>query len=261
MRRAAIFVDAGYFYAQASYSAFGSSQPRSILTGGESHLIGGLVTFAASVLPTDCEVIRTYWYDAAPNGESSRVHNVVGDLSSVKVRLGRLVNRRQKGVDTLLIRDLMVLSQEGTISHAFVVSGDEDLREAVVYAQDRGVVVWLLGINGPRGASLSQTLRREADHVSFDITAAAVDAVRHGSATAMFANESPMPQIARLVDDTLGADRQAELQSARPRIPSDIDSHLLRIASLSAPTNRTLDLVDRRRARKAFWKEFDRRRE
>ncbi len=61
------------------------------------------------------------------------------------------------------MHDLLVLAQERSISDAILITGDEDMREAVSYAQERGVRVHLVVA---AGASASWTLRQEADTVT-----------------------------------------------------------------------------------------------
>lgn len=88
----------------------------------------------------------------------------------MKTRIGRLVRDdagqfQQKGVDSLIVRDLVILAERSAISTAFLLGGDEDLREGVREAQDRGVEVVLLGIEPPKGSNLSETLVMEADQL------------------------------------------------------------------------------------------------
>ena len=106
--------------------------------------------------------LRTYWYDGAINAVPTADHEQIGGLPYVKVRLGRLIRGEQKGVDALIYRDLMTLARERAITCAYLLSGDEDLREGVVAAQDMGVQVVLLGIPSSR-ANQSAALVREAD--------------------------------------------------------------------------------------------------
>jgi uncharacterized LabA/DUF88 family protein len=139
MQKAAVFVDAGYYYAQGSYAALGTTIRRHELICDEAEFLADLTGVIIALLPADGEVLRTYWYDGARNGRPTEAHLAIGALQRVKLRLGRINSAgQQKGVDSLIVRDLMVLSQERSITHAFVLSGDEDLREGVVYAQDRG---------------------------------------------------------------------------------------------------------------------------
>ncbi len=67
----------------------------------------------------------------------------------------------------------MTLGRERAIATAFLLSGDEDIREGVIAAQDMGVRVVVLGIPpvGGSGTTANQasTLIREADgHVVMD---------------------------------------------------------------------------------------------
>ena len=78
------------------------------------------------------------------------------------MRLGRLSGGQQKGVDSLIIRDLMTLARERAIATAYLLGGDEDLREGVLAAQDLGVEVVLLGVPSRQG-NQSPSLVREVD--------------------------------------------------------------------------------------------------
>lgn len=69
----------------------------------------------------------------------------------------------QKGVDSLIVRDLMRLSENRAISTAFLLGGDEDLRQGVLEAQEMGVRVVLVGIEPFDEQNQAATLIREAD--------------------------------------------------------------------------------------------------
>ncbi len=270
MERAAIFVDAGYYYAQGSYAAFGLTLKRHDLVADEEMFLKLLGDAVGSILPSNCEVLRTYWYDGAQDGSPSPQHLVIGSLPRVKLRLGR-INRegQQKGVDTLIVRDLMVLSQERSITHAFVLSGDEDLREGVAYAQDRGVLVGLLGIHGARGTSQSRELTREADIV---LDEQATNAAKQSLARAdpgptdnahSTKVDSPNFDCRPAVRDFVGSWRSTaseseitELVAARPVLPGPLDGHLLREVSKRVLGEASLDEQQKRDARKTFWEEM-----
>jgi len=68
----------------------------------------------------------------------------------------------QKGVDSLIVTDMIALARNRAISDAVLVSGDEDLRVGVQQAQEFGVRVHLVGIKPSRG-SQSLFLLQEAD--------------------------------------------------------------------------------------------------
>ncbi len=71
-------------------------------------------------------------------------------------------DRTQKGVDTLIVLDLVRLAGRGVCSTALLIAGDRDLAEAVRTAQDFGVRVV---IAVPPGQGLADELRRLADQV------------------------------------------------------------------------------------------------
>ena len=80
MERAAIFVDAGYYYAQGSYAAFGMRLKRHDLVSDEETFLKLLGDAVGSILPSNCEVLRTYWYDGAQDGSPSPQHLIIGSL-------------------------------------------------------------------------------------------------------------------------------------------------------------------------------------
>lgn len=82
------------------------------------------------------------------------------DLRSLGVRMGPL--DVQKGVDALLILDLVRLAQKHALSLAVLVAGDRDFLEAVRTVQDEGCRVVLMH---PDGAGVDPELRRTVDAV------------------------------------------------------------------------------------------------
>ncbi len=83
----------------------------------------------------------------------------------LKIRLGTVNNAgEQKGVDALIVTDLIELARNRAISDAVIVSGDEDLRIAVQVAQSFGVRVHVLAV-GEAGRNVSPSLQMEADSV------------------------------------------------------------------------------------------------
>jgi hypothetical protein len=82
------------------------------------------------------------------------------------MRLGFLNSAgQQKGVDSLIVTDLVELARNHAISDVLLISGDEDVRIGVQLAQSFGVRVHLLGIEPCRGTQSLQ-LRQEADTCS-----------------------------------------------------------------------------------------------
>jgi hypothetical protein len=107
-------------------------------------------------------LLRIYWYDGTSTGPTAQ-HLELAHLSDVKVRLG-FVNSfgEQKGVDSLIITDMIALARNRSIADAVLLSGDEDLRVGVQQAQEFGIRVHLVGIKPSRG-SQSLFLLQEAD--------------------------------------------------------------------------------------------------
>jgi hypothetical protein len=123
-------------------------------------VISSLEEFAKD--STGVPVLRTYWYDGTSTGPTAQ-HVALAFKPRVKVRLG-FVNTagQQKGVDSLIVTDMISLARNHAMSDAVLLSGDEDLRVGVQQAQEFGVCVHLLGICPARG-SQSQFLLQEAD--------------------------------------------------------------------------------------------------
>ena len=160
MDRSAVFIDAGYLLAESGKLCCGTGN-RQLVRCDFARLIALIGERCRET--ADAPILRTYWYDAAQGGVPSSEQLEIADLAFVKLRLGRLSGGRQKGVDSLIFRDLMVLASTRSIATAYLVAGDEDLREAVVYAQDVGVRVVLIGVDPVGGSNQADTLVREAD--------------------------------------------------------------------------------------------------
>lgn len=69
---------------------------------------------------------------------------------------------KQKGVDTLLVLDLVMLAQEGKIDTAVLIAGDGDFTEAVRIAQNLGTRV---SIATPNRHSVDRELCKLADNI------------------------------------------------------------------------------------------------
>lgn len=160
MDRVAVFVDAGYLFAQGSVALAGQKLPRGRLVLDHEKAIDALADFATRVSGVD--LLRVYWYDGTSTGPSAQ-HITMAHVARVKVRLG-FVNSfgEQKGVDSLIVTDMIALARNHAMSEAVLLSGDEDLRVGVQQAQEFGVRVHLLGIRPSRG-SQSLFLLQEAD--------------------------------------------------------------------------------------------------
>ncbi|WP_018773317.1 NYN domain-containing protein [Arthrobacter sp. 131MFCol6.1] len=144
MDQQAIFIDAGFLLAVGGMQTAGTSLRSASIVNFEP-LIEGILkcTEDFSGLPT----LRTYWYDASRDALFTDQHKRIGMISGVKVRLGRMsVDGVQKGVDLKLGLDLVGVARNKAASTVFLLSGDDDLAEAVEAAQDFGVKVVLVGL-------------------------------------------------------------------------------------------------------------------
>ncbi|PPD43450.1 MAG: NYN domain-containing protein [Methylocystis sp.] len=163
MDRVAIFVDAGYLFAQGSTALAGSKIARSALSFDASKAVEKLKRLAEQKAD-GCRLLRIYWYDGALAGSGLTTDQAtLAHLDDVKLRLGAVNNSgQQKGVDSLIVTDLIELARLKSISDALLLSGDEDVRIGVQIAQNYGVRVHLLGLHPSRGSQSPQLLR-EAD--------------------------------------------------------------------------------------------------
>jgi uncharacterized LabA/DUF88 family protein len=166
------FIDAGYLEARWLSNR-----------GGARRLDGsGIATALAIRLQQwagNNELIRVYVYDAEhepthPDYPAQRQRfDELASTSGVRLRLGQLVRRapgsqkarfEQKGVDTLLVLDLVKMAQQGAYDIAVVCTGDRDLAEAVrVVGDDYSRRVWLWT---PDQASVAKELVHAADNLA-----------------------------------------------------------------------------------------------
>lgn len=254
MDRCAAFVDAGYVLA-AGGAFCCDTKARSALAVDYRNLAAALADYASS--RSGLSVLRIYWYDGARNAVPTVEHLQSAELPNVKLRLGRLSGGEQKGVDSLIVRDLMTLGRERAMVTAFLLAGDEDLREGMVAAQDMGVRVVLVGVPSPTG-NQAQTLIREADeHVMLE----------KDFLSPFFAKVKPAGQIELPSQDnaSLAGRELAESWAAKaspeeirrllagfPIIPKELDFQLIEQAEQSLGTLRERQDL-KRGIRRGFW--------
>lgn len=152
------FIDSGYLKAGAR-KFFGLQ--------GAIHLDGQEVEAWASYayrMGDGAQVLRSYVYDGAlpPEdrgyAEQRARFDELAAQPGIRLRLGHQTERRagtgrsyyeQKGVDTLLVLDLVRMAQQGAFDVAMVVAGDRDLAEALrVIADDYARRVIVFGVPG-----------------------------------------------------------------------------------------------------------------
>ena len=161
----AIYVDVGYLLAAAATRVTGTSLRRGVLVD-HPELIRGLIERAEA--DSGLPLLRVNWYDsgARPGGMPDFVQDEIGLLPRVKLRLGRLSHAgEQKGVDLRIGLDLATHGRNRVVDVIYLVSGDDDLTEAVEEAQGHGVQVILLAVPGQDGRphGVARHLQRAAD--------------------------------------------------------------------------------------------------
>lgn len=163
----AVYVDAGYLLAASATRVTGTSL-RSAVDVAHEDLIRGLIgqAEADSGLP----LLRVNWYDSGsrPGGLPDFVQDQIGLLPKVKLRLGRKsLGGEQKGVDLKIGLDLATHGRQRVVDMMYLVSGDDDLTEAVEEAQSHGVQVQLLVVpdHASRPHAVAKHLQRAADGV------------------------------------------------------------------------------------------------
>lgn len=170
----ALYIDTGYLLASVATRVTGTSL-RSGINVDYATLIRSLV--AAAEARCGLPILRVHWYDSARDGVADRQQERIGELPKVKLRLGRFgVNGEQKGVDLRIGLDLVAHARNGASDVFFLVSGDDDLTEAVEEAQMHGVQVVVLGVPNSAGRphGVSRHLIRAADDLD-TIDGACVD--------------------------------------------------------------------------------------
>lgn len=157
----------------------------------------------------------------------------------------------------------MTLAQERAISDAFLLSGDEDLREGVKTARNVGVRVTLIGIQAPSGTrNQSRDLANEADEIvtlaKKDLSSFISPRVQPDKSRVLNNNLIPAAELAakEYAQDWLNEATELEiatLRSAFPQIPMSLDADLfLAVENAVEESLRGHDSV-RKTIRKQFW--------
>lgn len=160
-----VYVDAGYLTATASLRLTGTSY-RAATEVDVASLLTSIVdqAIAHSGLP----LLRVHWYDAAARGVASHEQRRIATLPRVKLRLGRTsVHGEQKGVDLKLALDLITQARNRVTDVVYLVSGDDDLTEAVEEAQHLGTQIVLLAVPDADGRpiNVSRNLQMACDEM------------------------------------------------------------------------------------------------
>ena len=270
--RCSLYVDVGYLLSSAAVRMTGTSLRTGIHVDYE-RLIDELVQQARRM--SELPLLRVHWYDSARDGVPDSRQQLIGELPKVKLRLGRFgVDGQQKGVDLRLGLDLVTHARNGAADVFILVSGDDDLTEAVEEAQVHGVQVILLAVptTENRPHSISRHLIRAADGLqvlppeAIDQTVTRAELPPATPPPTRTGQEDPA-ELAGEIDSVVGnvlaafrtsatAEALAELEAGKPSIPRDIDKALLTDLS---DRRGELDLNEqvRHKLRAQFWKKYD----
>jgi len=157
------FVDVGYLTAGAQAHLRLPTKPRI-----DGNMLWLWATSAQTGWRHD-QLLRVYVYDAEYPSDADEYpgqrafFDMLAAQPGIRLRLGHLIRRspgsrraawQQKGVDTLLVLDLVRLAQARAFDTALVIAGDRDLAEAVrVVADDHARRVNLFSVEGSTPAS------------------------------------------------------------------------------------------------------------
>lgn len=157
----AVFVDAGYLLTTAACLLTGRPD-RDVVRVSIATLRDLLAEEAASVEPA-ARLLRIYWYDGVAREGRTEDQDRIALTEGIKFRAGTISGSgQQKGVDSLIVTDMIELARAGAITDAVLITGDEDVRVAVERVQAYGVRVHLVGI-APVRDNQSRTLAAEVD--------------------------------------------------------------------------------------------------
>jgi uncharacterized LabA/DUF88 family protein len=139
---------------------------RSRISVDHAALIRGLRERAEA--DTQCDLLRIYWFDGAPDRVPQPEHRRLRVMPRVTVRLGALTRSdgrwAQKGVDAAMHAELTELARNRACSDIVLVTGDGDLLPGLVSAKEHGVAVHLWAVQAADGDyNQSEDLVAEAD--------------------------------------------------------------------------------------------------
>ena len=166
-------------------------------------------------------------------------------------------------MDSRIVRDLIVLARDRAITSAYVLSGDEDIREGVAEAQDCGVSVVLFGITPLPGThNQARSLVQEADDLLMLSREQVGQWITLRPDQPQRSTSVPGPSIASTDAEQLGGkfgkawaasnpDRVEGVIKGKPNIPPEVDRELLTFGSRE--TGGPLTEAQRRSLRAGFW--------
>ncbi len=130
-------------------------------------------------LSENTNLLRAYFYDGLPDVLPSRKKGFLDALSRSGIQLRTKILRSrpyicqncgskeerlvQKGVDVSLATDILRHAWQRTCDVCIIVSGDEDYKDAIDVAKDKGVKVWVASFRH----NLAKEVELSADNVIF----------------------------------------------------------------------------------------------
>ena len=169
MNRYVVMVDAGYLLRQSIeiVSQRASKRRAELEISDPAGLVNCLVSKSTQLLSLqEKELLRVYWYDGVNAGGLTTQQRSLVEVDDVQFRAGTVnAAKQQKGVDSLIVTDLIELTSHHAMCDAILVTGDSDLAIGIEVAQRRGVRIAVLGVEDlALGVS---------HHQSFEITSRA----------------------------------------------------------------------------------------
>ncbi|MER5888069.1 NYN domain-containing protein [Streptomyces sp. NPDC001941] len=165
MDRCIVLVDVGYLLGAAATLLTGDPA-RARLAIDYPGLIQRIGERAQAV--TGLPLLRTYWFDAAPDRVPQPAHRRLRVMPRVTVRLGLLTRSggraQQKGVDAAIQAQLVELARHQAAADIVLITGDGDLLPGVMTAKEHGVALHLWAVQAADGDyNQSEDLIAEAD--------------------------------------------------------------------------------------------------
>ncbi|MGH3312750.1 MAG: NYN domain-containing protein [Streptomyces sp.] len=237
MDRCVVLVDAGYLLGAAA-SLLAGEPTRSRISVDHAALIRGLRERAEA--DTQCDLLRIYWFDGAPDRVPQPEHRRLRVMPRVTVRLGALTRSdggrwAQKGVDAAMHAELTELARNRACADIVLVTGDGDLLPGLMSAKEHGVAVHLWAVQAADGDyNQSEDLVAEADERRVLDRSWITAAVRAKDLTGVCAPQSASrPDIAAILSAPLpesakngsappaAAPEPAEVPAAPPPVPAE----------------------------------------
>jgi uncharacterized LabA/DUF88 family protein len=220
--RCVVLVDAGYLLGAAA-SLLAGEPMRSRISVDHAALIRGLRERAEA--DTQCDLLRIYWFDGAPDRVPQPEHRRLRVMPRVTVRLGALTRSdgrwAQKGVDAAMHAELTELARNRACSDIVLVTGDGDLLPGLMSAKEHGVAVHLWAVQAANNDyNQSEDLVAEADERRVLDRSWITEAVRATEPAGVCPPQSASrPEIAAILSAPLP--ESAKNGSARPPTASD----------------------------------------